>query len=168
MDDFFTELDADIQSNTPHVPMVGRTLHEKSARGSKFATSTRKASLPKNGTEQDRKVPQNLPLPAHIADLRSQLAQDGVVIVIFRADSETGMLLGQLKLESRGFAHPKEVRMIHGSIVKKARASYESTLRDVPDIEEKDLVKIIRNDLEIFLSQRFGRNPVIVPIVVRM
>jgi mRNA degradation ribonuclease J1/J2 len=51
-------------------------------------------------------------------------------------------------------------------IIKKARASYEDTMKDIPDIEEKDLIKIIRRDMEIFLQYRIERNPVIIPIIM--
>lgn len=76
------------------------------------------------------------------------------------------MLLGHVKLETRGFAHPNEVREIHKAIIKRARASYEDTVRDIPDIEERDLTKIIHQDLELFLAQRFERNPVVIPIII--
>ena len=76
------------------------------------------------------------------------------------------MLLGHLKIETRGLLYVDEVRTVHKMIIKKARASYEDTVKDVPDIEEKDLIKIIRRDLEIFLQYRIERNPVIIPIIV--
>jgi hypothetical protein len=33
-------------------------------------------------------------------------------------------------------------------IIKKAKDIYDNTIKDVPDIEEKDLLKLIRSDLE--------------------
>ena len=85
---------------------------------------------------------------------------------MFKADEKTKTLLGHLKLETRGFAHLDEVRELHKAVIKRARGSYEDTIKDVPDIEEKDLIKIIRHDLEIFLAHRMERNPVVVPIIV--
>ena len=64
------------------------------------------------------------------------------------------MLLGHLKLETRGLVYLDEVREVHKMIIKRARASYEDTLKDIPDIEEKDLIKIIRRDLETFLLHK--------------
>ena len=89
-----------------------------------------------------------------------------MVVIVFRADEKTRTLLGHLKLETRGFVHPDEVREIHKLIIKKARASYEETVRDISDIEEKELIKIIRHDLEAFLLYKIKRNPVIIPIVI--
>ena len=37
---------------------------------------------------------------------------------------------------------------------------------DVPDMEEKDLIKIIRTDLEKFLLQRLAREPMIIPMII--
>lgn len=86
--------------------------------------------------------------------------------IVFKADEKTKTLLGHLKLETRGFVYLDEVREAHKMIIKRARASYEDTIKDVPDIEEKDLIKIIRHDLEIFLQQKMERNPVIIPIII--
>lgn len=76
------------------------------------------------------------------------------------------MLLGHLKLETRGLVYLDEVREVHKMIIKRARASYEDTLKDIPDIEEKDLIKIIRRDLETFLLHKIERNPMIIPMII--
>jgi mRNA degradation ribonuclease J1/J2 len=62
----------------------------------------------------------------------------------------------------------EEVRYIHRIILKKAKELYENTILDVPDIEEKDLLKIIRTDLEKFLLQKTGREPMIIPMVMEV
>ncbi len=94
------------------------------------------------------------------------MMEAGVVVVVFKADEKTKILLGHLKLETRGFVHPDEVREVHKMVIKKARASYEDTIKDIPDIEEKDLIKIIRRDLELFLASKIDRNPLIIPIII--
>jgi len=53
-------------------------------------------------------------------------------------------------------------------IIKKARDVYENTVKDVPDMEEKDLVKIIRTDLEKFLLQKMDREPMIIPMIIEV
>jgi len=50
-------------------------------------------------------------------------------------------------------------------IIKKSRDVYENTVKDVPDMYEKDLVKIIRTDLEKFLNHKLDREPMIIPII---
>jgi hypothetical protein len=39
-------------------------------------------------------------------------------------------------------------------IIKKARDSFESTVKDIPDIEEKELIKIIKKDVESHLAYK--------------
>jgi mRNA degradation ribonuclease J1/J2 len=58
--------------------------------------------------------------------------------------------------------------MVHKIIIKKAKSIYENTVKDVPEIEEKDLVKIIKTDLESFLSHKIDRNPMIIPIIMEV
>ncbi|HBB27133.1 TPA: hypothetical protein DCZ36_01385 [Candidatus Gracilibacteria bacterium] len=103
---------------------------------------------------------------SHVIEARAQMMKAGVVTVVFKADEKTGMLLGHLKLETRGLVYLDEVREVHKMIIKRARASYEDTLKDIPDIEEKDLIKIIRRDLETFLLHKIERNPMIIPMII--
>jgi mRNA degradation ribonuclease J1/J2 len=53
-------------------------------------------------------------------------------------------------------------------IIKKARDVYENTVKDVPDMEEKDLIKIIKDDLEKFLLQKIDREPMIIPMITEV
>jgi mRNA degradation ribonuclease J1/J2 len=61
-----------------------------------------------------------------------------------------------------------EVRLVHKMVHKKAKDVFESTIKDVPDMEEKDLVKIIKSDLEAFVLQKIERTPMIIPIIMWM
>lgn len=103
---------------------------------------------------------------SHVIEARAQMMEAGVVTIVFKADEKSRTLLGHLKLETRGLVYLDEVREVHKMIIKKARASYEDTMKDIPDIEEKDLIKIIRRDMEIFLLHKIGRNPVIIPMIL--
>jgi len=53
-------------------------------------------------------------------------------------------------------------------IIKKTRVIFENTVKDVPDMEEKDLLKIIRTDLESFLIKRIDRSPMIIPMITEV
>lgn len=169
MNDFFTELDSDLGiKKTPDVriepketvPSLPKAPHEVAKAPSSLP---RERQLPKKTVVYPKQsdTPSN-----HVMDMRSQMMKSGVVVVVFKADEKTKTLLGHLKLETRGFVFLEEVREMHKVIIKKARASYEDTVKDVPDIEEKDLIKIIRRDLEIFLLAKIERNPVIIPMIL--
>jgi mRNA degradation ribonuclease J1/J2 len=84
---------------------------------------------------------------------------------VFLADATARSILLPPRIESRGFFLPHEIREGHKFLLSESRRSYEETLRDVPDIETKDLEKIVKKDLEKAISLRFDRSPlVIIPI----
>lgn len=120
------------------------------------------ANLPPNNPRPSKKKPQNL--PRHIVENRSQMAEGGVLIVSFLIDEKSKTLLRSVRLESRGYLLPNEVRFAHASLQKSARSSYETTLKDVPDIEERDFLKIIKQDLERSSEQLLKKTPLIIPI----
>jgi mRNA degradation ribonuclease J1/J2 len=39
-------------------------------------------------------------------------------------------------------------------------------IKDVPDVEEKDLIKIIKKDVESYLAYKIEREPMVVPIII--
>ncbi|MDR2640234.1 MAG: hypothetical protein LBC61_02670 [Candidatus Peribacteria bacterium] len=52
--------------------------------------------------------------------------------------------------------------------MKKAKEVYENLMKDIPDIEEKDLLKIIKDDIEKFLIQKIDRAPMIIPMIMEV
>lgn len=102
---------------------------------------------------------------SHVIKAREKMMNSGVLVLLYKIDSRTKALLWHIRLETRGLVYLEEVRHIHRMIIKKGREVYENTVRDVPDIEEKDLLKIIRQDLEAFILQRLDREPMIIPII---
>ena len=91
-----------------------------------------------------------------------------MLVISYKVDKKTRALLGHLKLETRGFVYLDQVRYTHRLVIKKARELYENTILDVPDIEEKDLLKIIRTDLEKFLFLKLDREPMIIPMITEV
>lgn len=102
---------------------------------------------------------------SHTMKMREQMAVSGVVTVLITADSKSRAIFGNIRIESRGLAYLHEAREIHRFIAKVARMSYEETIKDIPDIEENDLIKILKKDLEKELSYRIDRNPLFMPII---
>lgn len=165
MNDFFTELDSDLfgtkKTEVPptNIPPVKNTIPVNNLPPIKNIIP--KGPIPLTPLIRREEAGKN-----HVLNMRTQMMQAWVITLVYKADEKTRTLLGNLKIETRGFAYLEEVRTVHKMVIKKARASYEDTLRDIPDIEEKDLLKIIRRDLEIFLLQKMNRNPVIIPIII--
>lgn len=70
------------------------------------------------------------------------------------------------RIESRGFFLPHEIREGHKFLVSESRRSYEETLKDVPDIETRDLEKIVKKDLEKAVGERFNRMPLVISTIL--
>lgn len=105
---------------------------------------------------------------SHVIKAREQMMNSWVLVLLFKIDKRTKAILGHIKLESRGLVYLDEVRTIHRAIIKKARDVYENTIKDVPDMEDKDIIKIIKTDLEKFLLQKIDREPMIIPIITEV
>ena len=56
----------------------------------------------------------------------------------YKVDKKSKALLGHVKLETRGLVYIDEVKNTHRSLIKKSKELYENTVKDVPDMEEKD------------------------------
>lgn len=102
---------------------------------------------------------------SHVLTAREKMMEAWVLVLGYKVDKKTKAIIGHIKIETRGLVYIDEVRYIHRSIIKKAREIYENTIKDVPDMEEKDLFKIIRDDMEVFLLKRIDRAPMIIPMV---
>lgn len=105
---------------------------------------------------------------SHVIKAREKMMNSWVLVVLYKVDKQTKAIFWNLKLETRGLVYLDEVRQIHRMIIKKAKDIYENTIKDIPDIEEKDLLKIIKDDLEKFLLQKIDRDPMIIPIITEI
>ncbi|MGB2110440.1 MAG: hypothetical protein ACPHY8_00425 [Patescibacteria group bacterium] len=105
---------------------------------------------------------------SHVIKAREKMMNSGTLVIVYKVDKKTKAILGHIKLETRGLVYLDEVRSIHRMIIKKSRDIYENTIKDVPDMEEKDLIKIIRTDLEKFLLQKLDREPMIIPMIMEV
>lgn len=105
---------------------------------------------------------------SHVLKAREQMMNSWVLVILFRIDKKTKAILWHIKLETRWLVYLEEVRYVHRIIIKKSRETYENTIKDIPDIEEKDFVKIIKTDLETFLSRRIDRAPMIIPMIMEV
>ncbi len=103
---------------------------------------------------------------SHVIKAREKMMDSWVLVIIYKIDSNTKEILWNIKIESRWLVYLDEVKLVHKMVFKKSKDVYENTILDVPDIEEKDLVKIIKTDLENLLLQKIERQPMIIPIII--
>ncbi len=105
---------------------------------------------------------------SHVITAREKMMKSWVLVLNYKVDKKTKAILGHIRLETRWLVYLDEVRDIHRMIIKKSKDLYEITVKDIPDIEEKDLLKIIRTDLEKFLLHKLDREPMIIPMITEV
>jgi ribonuclease J len=98
---------------------------------------------------------------------RQQLAEDGMFIVVARVSAQNGQLLGPPDLISRGFVNPQNANGLTEQSIDTVRRTLERTAsRQVTDRSE--LKNAIRKDLSGFLSDKTGKRPIILPLIVEV
>jgi ribonuclease J len=100
----------------------------------------------------------------YVIKARGIMAGSGVISLIFKIDTKTRELIGNIQIESRGFVYSSEVRSIHTQIVDFARAKYNENIKRRMDI--KDNLRIIKDDLGEHITKIIWRVPMIMPMYV--
>ena len=98
---------------------------------------------------------------------RQQLSEDGMFIVVARVSAQNGQLLGPPDVISRGFVNAQGANgLTQQSIDTVQRALERTASRQVTDRGE--LKNAIRKDLSGFLSEKTGKRPIILPLIVEV
>lgn len=92
------------------------------------------------------------------------MAQNGIISFIIKVDTQTKQLVGNVQIESRGFVYSSEVKNIHTQVVEYVRSKYNQNLKRNMDV--RDSVRLIKDDLGNFINKIIGRTPMIVPMFV--
>lgn len=100
----------------------------------------------------------------YVVKARHIMAQNGVISLIFKIDTKSNELVGNIQIESRGFVYSSEVKTIHTQIVEFARAKYNENQKRRMDI--KDNLKQMKEDLSDFVNKIIGRVPMLLPMYV--
>lgn len=102
----------------------------------------------------------------YVIKARQIMAESGVVTLIFKIDTVSKELVGNVQIESRWFVYSSEVKDIHTQIVEFARKKYIDNKNRVQSVW--DNLKMIKDDLWWFLHKIIGRAPMIVTTFVYM
>ena len=98
---------------------------------------------------------------------RQQLSEDGMFIVVARINAQNGQLLGPPDVISRGFVSPQSANgLVDQSIDVVSQTLERTASHRVTDWGE--LKNAIRKDLSRFLSDRTGKRPIILPLIVEV
>ena len=98
---------------------------------------------------------------------RQQLSQDGVVVIVFTLDKETGKIIVGPDIVTRGFVYSKE----SDDIIKEAIETIKQKLDSMDGNAMKDWTMLKNNTRDIaskYFYNKTKRNPVILPIIMEV
>ena len=98
---------------------------------------------------------------------RQQLSQDGVVVIVFTLDKETGKIIVGPDIVTRGFVYSKE----SDDIIKEAIETIKQKLDSMDGNAIKDWAMLKNNTRDIaskYFYNKTKRNPVVLPIIMEV
>jgi ribonuclease J len=98
---------------------------------------------------------------------RQLLAEAGTVVVALTVDRVTGAVLAGPEVASRGLTYMRDAEELVASVKDAVREALER--REEPEVVDRELVAaIVRSAVRRFINQRFGRKPVVLPLVLEV
>ncbi len=95
---------------------------------------------------------------------RQMLSQDGLIIVVLNLSQETGGLISDPDIISRGFVYVRENEELLQTLK-------ELVKLEINDLEEKEwstVKAIVKNKLQKYIFKKTKRDPMILPIIVEV
>jgi ribonuclease J len=98
---------------------------------------------------------------------RQLLAEAGMVVVALTIDKVSGSLVAGPEIASRGFVYMKESDELMEEVKRAVREALAA--REEPEVIDRELIgAIARSAVRRFISQRFDRKPVVIPLVLEV
>ena len=97
---------------------------------------------------------------------RQLLAEEGMVVVAVTVDRATGAVVAGPEIVSRGWVYEREAE----TVLEDARAAVREALaerRETP-LGREALVALLRGTVRRFITQRYDRKPVVLPVVLEV
>jgi ribonuclease J len=97
---------------------------------------------------------------------RQLLAEDGTVVVAVTVDRASGAIVAGPEIVSRGWVYEREAE----AVLEDARAAVREALaeRGEAPLAREALVALLRGTLRRFITQRYDRKPVVLPLVLEV
>ncbi len=97
---------------------------------------------------------------------RRILAEDGILVIILLASSENYQLVDKPTVASRGFVYLKESKQLLGEIEKEAGKLYKEASE--PTFDYQTVRHAVQGQLEEFVKNKTGREPIILPVILEV
>jgi ribonuclease J len=97
---------------------------------------------------------------------RELLAEDGMVVVAVTVDRASGAVVAGPEIVSRGWVYEREAE----AVLEEARAAVRDALaeRSDPPLGREALGALLRGTVRRFITQRYDRKPVVLPLVLEI
>ncbi|MGL5830985.1 MAG: ribonuclease J [Candidatus Altimarinota bacterium] len=96
---------------------------------------------------------------------RQILAENGLIVLMFRIDPKTKAMIGDIKVESRGFVYMEESQEIINGICHRAVDAYRNFAKNNPNFNNEEAKIHIRESVDQFVVGKIDRQPLIIPVI---
>jgi len=96
---------------------------------------------------------------------RQLLAEDGMVVVAVTVDRDSGAIVAGPEIVSRGSIYEREAEAVLEEAKTAVREALAAERRESP-LGREALVALLRGTLRRFISQRYDRKPIVLPVVL--
>jgi ribonuclease J len=98
---------------------------------------------------------------------RQVLSEAGMVVVALTIDRHTGTLVAGPEIASRGFVYMRDADELVAEVKDAVREALEQ--RAEPAVIDRELIgAIVRSATRRFITRRFGRKPVVLPLIMEV
>ena len=95
---------------------------------------------------------------------RQMLSQDGLIIVVLNLSQETGGLISDPDIISRGFVYVRE----NEELLKTLKELVKVEINELEEKEWSTVKAIVNNKLQKYIFKKTKRDPMILPIIVEV
>ena len=95
---------------------------------------------------------------------RQMLSQDGLIIVVLNLSQETGGLISDPDIISRGFVYVRE----NEELLKTLKELVKIEINELEEKEWSTVKAIVKNKLPKYIFKKTKRDPMILPIIVEV
>jgi RNA-metabolizing metallo-beta-lactamase len=95
---------------------------------------------------------------------RQMLSQDGLIIVVLNLSQETGGLISDPDIISRGFVYVRE----NEELLKTLKELVKIEINELEEKEWSTVKAIVKNKLQKYIFKKTKRDPMILPIIVEV
>jgi ribonuclease J len=98
---------------------------------------------------------------------RQLLGEAGMVVVALTIDRQTGLVVAGPEIASRGLVYMREADELMAEVKDAVREALER--REEPEVIDRELIgATVRSATRRFINQRFGRKPVVLPLILEV